>query len=338
MSLSLSATVVLFCLFLPKLRVVLLKPDKNVRSKSSNIVKSVYKSHQQKGEQRSGTAVGGNDRKDTSSSVVGGGKEAASHAGPGVSTGTLSARGSASHSHANPHGGGGPQNSHSHNQLSSASAANPTHYPHHHSVVSTTTMAPPTITLTTTEKSVTLATAVSTSSMASSPPSHPSTPISSGPFTPTSKAQSTTTTTTLVNHNNKEDEITPLPSKEVEEKKETTKAVTNTNSSSGSNSDMTNVVSTAIDSLHDLSYKIFAVEKNLSLIPADDRVSESSMDTLLVKKEKEEAYVTPPSVKENFTEGWLKGTGAKKAQPEDTNHLLLDDDKSGDQAKNGENC
>lgn len=332
MSLSLSATVVLFCLFLPKLRVVLLKPDKNVRSKSSNIVKSVYKSHQQKGEQRSGTAVGGNDRKDTSSSVVGGGKEAASHAGPGVSTGTLSARGSASHSHANPHGGGGPQNSHSHNQLSSASAANATHYPHHHSVVSTTTMAPPTITLTTTEKSVTLATAVSTSSMASSPPSHPSTPISSGPFTPTSKAQSTTTTTTLVNHNNKEDEITPLPSKEVEEKNET-KAATTTN-----NSDMTNVVSTAIDSLHDLSYKIFAVEKNLSLIPADDRVSESSMDTLLVKKEKEDASVTPPSVKENFTEGWLKGAAAKKAQPEDTNHLLLDDDKSGDQAKNGENC
>lgn len=335
MSLSLSATVVLFCLFLPKLRVVLLKPDKNVRSKSSNIVKSVYKSHQQKGEQRSGTAVGGNDRKDTSSSVVGGGKEAASHAGPGVSTGTLSARGSASHSHANPHGG--PQNSHSHNQLSSASAANATHYPHHHSVVSTTTMAPPTITLTTTEKSVTLATAVSTSSMASSPPSHPSTPISSGPFTPTSKAQSMTTTTTLVNHNNKEDEITPLPSKEVEEKKETTKAATTANSS-GNNTDMTNGVSTAIDSLHDLSYKIFAVEKNLSLIPADDRASESSMDTLLVKKEKEEASITPPSVKENFTEGWLKGTAAKKAQPEDTNHLLLDDEKSGDQAKNGENC
>lgn len=47
MCLSLSGTVILFCLFLPKLRVVLLKPDKNVRSKSSNIVKAVYKSHQQ---------------------------------------------------------------------------------------------------------------------------------------------------------------------------------------------------------------------------------------------------------------------------------------------------
>lgn len=34
MCLSLSATVILSCLFLPKLRVVLLKPDKNVRSKS----------------------------------------------------------------------------------------------------------------------------------------------------------------------------------------------------------------------------------------------------------------------------------------------------------------
>jgi hypothetical protein len=42
MCLSLSATVILFCLFFPKLRVVLLKPNKNVRSKSSNLVKSVY--------------------------------------------------------------------------------------------------------------------------------------------------------------------------------------------------------------------------------------------------------------------------------------------------------
>lgn len=33
MCLSLSATVILSCLFLPKLRVVLLKPDKNVRGK-----------------------------------------------------------------------------------------------------------------------------------------------------------------------------------------------------------------------------------------------------------------------------------------------------------------
>lgn len=39
--LSLSATVILCCLFLPKLRVVLLKPNKNVRSKNSK-VKSVY--------------------------------------------------------------------------------------------------------------------------------------------------------------------------------------------------------------------------------------------------------------------------------------------------------
>lgn len=47
MCLSLSATVILFCLFLPKLRVVLLKPNKNVRSKSGNIAKSGYKNHQQ---------------------------------------------------------------------------------------------------------------------------------------------------------------------------------------------------------------------------------------------------------------------------------------------------
>jgi hypothetical protein len=47
MCLSLSATVILFCLFLPKLNVVLLKPNKNVRVKSSNIVKSVYKTQQQ---------------------------------------------------------------------------------------------------------------------------------------------------------------------------------------------------------------------------------------------------------------------------------------------------
>lgn len=39
--LSLSATVILCCLFLPKLRVVLLKPNKNVRSKNSKI-KSAY--------------------------------------------------------------------------------------------------------------------------------------------------------------------------------------------------------------------------------------------------------------------------------------------------------
>lgn len=42
MCLSLSATVILFCLFLPKLRVVLLKPNKNVRASKNNIVKSVY--------------------------------------------------------------------------------------------------------------------------------------------------------------------------------------------------------------------------------------------------------------------------------------------------------
>ncbi len=40
MCLSLSATVILFCLFLPKLRVVLLRPDKNVRSKSKTMIKS----------------------------------------------------------------------------------------------------------------------------------------------------------------------------------------------------------------------------------------------------------------------------------------------------------
>ena len=48
MCLSLSATVVLFCLFSPKLRIVLLKPNKNVRGKSGNVVKSVYKNHQEK--------------------------------------------------------------------------------------------------------------------------------------------------------------------------------------------------------------------------------------------------------------------------------------------------
>jgi hypothetical protein len=55
MCLSLSATVILFCLFLPKLNVVLLKPNKNVRVKSSNIVKSVYKTqqHQQNNQQQS---------------------------------------------------------------------------------------------------------------------------------------------------------------------------------------------------------------------------------------------------------------------------------------------
>ena len=42
MCLSLSATVVLSCLFIPKIRVVILKPNKNVRSKNSNILKSVY--------------------------------------------------------------------------------------------------------------------------------------------------------------------------------------------------------------------------------------------------------------------------------------------------------
>ena len=47
MCLSLSATVILFCLFSPKLRIVLLKPSKNVRGKS-NVVKSVYKNHQEK--------------------------------------------------------------------------------------------------------------------------------------------------------------------------------------------------------------------------------------------------------------------------------------------------
>ena len=40
MCLSLSATVILFCLFVPKLRVVLLKPDKNVRSKSKSVSSS----------------------------------------------------------------------------------------------------------------------------------------------------------------------------------------------------------------------------------------------------------------------------------------------------------
>jgi hypothetical protein len=59
MCLSLSATVILFCLFLPKLRVVLLKPDKNVRSKSSNIVKSVYKSHQSKSQDKKDSSSGG---------------------------------------------------------------------------------------------------------------------------------------------------------------------------------------------------------------------------------------------------------------------------------------
>jgi hypothetical protein len=40
MCLSLSATVILSCLFVPKLRVVLLKPDKNVRSKSKSMASS----------------------------------------------------------------------------------------------------------------------------------------------------------------------------------------------------------------------------------------------------------------------------------------------------------
>jgi hypothetical protein len=40
MCLSLSATVILSCLFMPKLRVVLLKPDKNVRSKSKIVMKN----------------------------------------------------------------------------------------------------------------------------------------------------------------------------------------------------------------------------------------------------------------------------------------------------------
>lgn len=44
MCLSLSATVILFCLFLPKIRVVLLKPNKNVRSKST-LNKSSFKSN-----------------------------------------------------------------------------------------------------------------------------------------------------------------------------------------------------------------------------------------------------------------------------------------------------
>lgn len=42
MCLSLSATVILCCLFLPKIRVVLLKPNKNVRSKST-LNKSSFK-------------------------------------------------------------------------------------------------------------------------------------------------------------------------------------------------------------------------------------------------------------------------------------------------------
>ena len=45
MCLSLSATVILSCLFLPKLRVVLLKPDKNVRSKSKITMKSTISSN-----------------------------------------------------------------------------------------------------------------------------------------------------------------------------------------------------------------------------------------------------------------------------------------------------
>jgi hypothetical protein len=52
MCLSLSATVILFCLFFPKLRVVLFKPNKNVRTKSSNIVKSVYTMNHQTSIQR----------------------------------------------------------------------------------------------------------------------------------------------------------------------------------------------------------------------------------------------------------------------------------------------
>lgn len=40
MCLSLSATVILACLFMPKLKVVLLKPNKNVRSKTGNITKA----------------------------------------------------------------------------------------------------------------------------------------------------------------------------------------------------------------------------------------------------------------------------------------------------------
>ncbi|CAF0920190.1 unnamed protein product [Brachionus calyciflorus] len=44
MCLSLSATVILFCLFLPKLRVVILKPNKNVRTKS-NISKLGFKNN-----------------------------------------------------------------------------------------------------------------------------------------------------------------------------------------------------------------------------------------------------------------------------------------------------
>jgi hypothetical protein len=42
MCLSLSATVILFCIFLPKLRVVVLKPNKNVRTKTT-IGKAVFK-------------------------------------------------------------------------------------------------------------------------------------------------------------------------------------------------------------------------------------------------------------------------------------------------------
>jgi hypothetical protein len=51
MCLSLSAYVILFCLFLPKLRVVILKPNKNVRSKN-NMVKSMYNKSMQNNEQR----------------------------------------------------------------------------------------------------------------------------------------------------------------------------------------------------------------------------------------------------------------------------------------------
>jgi hypothetical protein len=57
MCLSLSATVILFCLFFPKLRVVLFKPNKNVRTKSSNIVKSVYTMNHQTSIQRTVEAV-----------------------------------------------------------------------------------------------------------------------------------------------------------------------------------------------------------------------------------------------------------------------------------------
>lgn len=80
---------------------------------------------------------------------------------------------------------------------------------------------------------------------------------------------------------------------------------------------VTSALTTAIDSLHDLSFKIFAVEKNLSLIPTD-RLSESSMDTLLLKKD-----ATLSESKEDL-ESWVRKKMVKRSQSEDVNDLLID--------------